>query len=670
MDISLCIYVKQIFDDPVAYRELTASYYNPPATVHFYRDQYFSRYLEMSPVAYEIILPDSKCPPTHFQCPSVPYRLPVFLRCNGVYDCPYKEDEDDCDTYTCPGYFRCRQSRVCVHPDQVCDGRRQCPQYDDEWYCALTCPDPCLCQGQAFTCFSPLSLQEYTHLRYLDASGSGLKAESLCRNTMLVYLNLTNCSITELLLPVLPNVKILDVSSNLLAGIFLDTLKNVSNLNHLVLANNPLTSVFPSGSAETWTFPRLTVLDLASVEMARLDLRSLQPFPGLLSLNLSGSHTRHVSGESLHHALLSRLDVRGCAMTSFPHALLKDLDSLAELHADDFKLCCVQALPEHFSAEDCHGPAPVFSSCERLLGAAVQRILLYLLALLTLLGNGLLVALLLGEGTGHDSVKTFVLHLCGCKLLMGVYLCAVCVGDQAYGGSYLWDDTGWRSGVVCQVLACVFLLACQVSVFTEVSMTLERCVVLTRSQHPMSDQRRRKATTSLCIWAWLAGVCLSVVPSASRWTDFSQTSLCVPLPVAAGLPGGHPYAFSLLVAVNCGLMVLTVAGQIYITTLIHTNTLAFFTNHTIAPHLTAARRLTHLVVTDACCWFGVTLWAVLTSQGMWVPADITYSVSVFFIFVSSALTPYLYLLGGVLERRREVRRRRVLKRLALPVKHK
>nr|KAG5689449.1 hypothetical protein BaRGS_026010 [Batillaria attramentaria] len=66
----------------------------------------------------------------HFLCDG--YCMPVYVRCNDVYDCPGKEDEAACDSYTCPGFYRCRKSSVCLHPDHVCDGISQCPRHDDE----------------------------------------------------------------------------------------------------------------------------------------------------------------------------------------------------------------------------------------------------------------------------------------------------------------------------------------------------------------------------------------------------------------------------------------------------------------------------------------------------------------------------------------------------------
>ena len=92
------------------------------------------------------------CPHTHFQCPGQEMCLPVYMRCNGVFDCPYHDDEVACGTYTCPGFYRCRTSQVCVHPDNVCDGVHHCPLFDDELFCNFTCPDVCKCYGLAFSC--------------------------------------------------------------------------------------------------------------------------------------------------------------------------------------------------------------------------------------------------------------------------------------------------------------------------------------------------------------------------------------------------------------------------------------------------------------------------------------------------------------------------------------
>nr|KAG5686927.1 hypothetical protein BaRGS_018916 [Batillaria attramentaria] len=95
--------------------------------------------------------------------------LPVYVRCNDVYDCPGHEDEADCDTYTCPGFYRCRASRVCVHRDHVCDGNYHCPQRDDELFCQLDCPDNFLRE------FRLSMLSTLVNLQTLNLSESGIE---------------------------------------------------------------------------------------------------------------------------------------------------------------------------------------------------------------------------------------------------------------------------------------------------------------------------------------------------------------------------------------------------------------------------------------------------------------------------------------------------------------
>jgi hypothetical protein len=48
---------------------------------------------------------------------------------NGVYDCPYlhTDDEHIGEDFTCPGFYRCYRSHICVHDHYLCDGIPHCP---------------------------------------------------------------------------------------------------------------------------------------------------------------------------------------------------------------------------------------------------------------------------------------------------------------------------------------------------------------------------------------------------------------------------------------------------------------------------------------------------------------------------------------------------------------
>ncbi|XP_025078627.1 G-protein coupled receptor GRL101-like [Pomacea canaliculata] len=213
----------------------------------------------------------SDCPDTHFRCPGADvYCMPVFLLCNGVLDCPGHEDETMCSNYTCPGFFRCRGSIVCLHPDHVCDGHPQCPQQDDERLCSMACPANCSCNGLSFVCGGHFLVSDYPHLRYLDARGSGMSPSNVVNNIFLVYLNLANCNISRLIDLTLPNLQHLDLSNNSLTFFNDHTFSALINLRVLSMGGNLLSTFFMS--SVSWKIPLHTVLTL---DISRISLKNL-----------------------------------------------------------------------------------------------------------------------------------------------------------------------------------------------------------------------------------------------------------------------------------------------------------------------------------------------------------------------------------------------------------
>ncbi|KAL8624323.1 hypothetical protein ACOMHN_044754 [Nucella lapillus] len=271
----------------------------------------------------------TSCPSSHFQCHSSNYYcLPIYLRCNKVYDCPGHEDEADCDVYTCPGYYRCRDSSICVHADHVCDHRYgQCPQNDDELLCDFSCPGECRCFGMAFYCSQSVDVSDHPDLRYLKSDRTNTTLMDLEDNTMLIHVSLAGCFLLSFQAPNLPNLKILDLSNNLVSHILPQSLKSIKQLNVLKLAGNPLDLHLSSTAITAVT--HLRVLDLSHVHVDQFNASNFEPLAHLHTLNLSHSGLNQVFGVGFQALKsLRSVDLRQCPVNKFPPDMFHNMREL------------------------------------------------------------------------------------------------------------------------------------------------------------------------------------------------------------------------------------------------------------------------------------------------------------------------------------------------------
>lgn len=71
--------------------------------------------------------PDEKC-------------IPLFWKCDSEPDCGDGSDEVNCPPFTCkPGMFQCKSSTTCISRVRICDGVPDCPMKDDEGFCDTPC---------------------------------------------------------------------------------------------------------------------------------------------------------------------------------------------------------------------------------------------------------------------------------------------------------------------------------------------------------------------------------------------------------------------------------------------------------------------------------------------------------------------------------------------------
>ena len=374
------------------------------------------------------------------------------------------------------GYYRCRGSRICLHPSHVCDDVKHCPLHDDEMLCDLECPITCLCQGHAFICSAPFDVSKHVNLRYLEASGYPFPLRDIIGFKFLIRLDLPNCYISTLPMLGLLNLQYLDLKSNNINILDISSIVNLPNLKTLILSNNPINSIVESNQADlSLILPnKLQILDLSFTFLKYIDGSVLTKFEDLRFLNISFSKITSIKNPGFDLLPnLETIDMKGMILKRYPWNMFRNLSNLKVLYADNFKHCCQTLLPDSFVSKNCHSPEDLFSSCERLIKWKTHQIYLWTTATITLVGNLTWICLLIknnqrniksSESKNTSNVNSnFLINLAVGNLLMGVYLHIVGGADLWFKGHYVYHDDQWKTSVVCKIAGGIAVTGYQVS---------------------------------------------------------------------------------------------------------------------------------------------------------------------------------------------------------------
>ena len=376
------------------------------------------------------------------------------------------------------------------------------------------------------------------------------------------------------------------------------------------------------------------------------------------SLNLSYStiHTIHPSGFQ-YTPKVTHLYLAGNPINSFSADLFKPLTSLSFLSSHTYKLCCKQILPDHYGIIDCDAPADEISSCEDLLQSETYRWCLWLIGVLSLLGNMvcLVVRVVVQRTASSSGFHAFVTNLSIADLLIGVYIAIIGVADSLLRGDYLFYDETWKHSVACNVAGFLSLLSCEVSALTIWLITLDRFIVLHFPFSSLRFERTSAAVASLFIW--LLGLCIAftpVLPMTSHWELYSQTGICIPLPVTRQDFKGKTFSVAVFIVFNFVLFALIATGQAFTYWSVQTNALHTDSNK-VSRDLTLARRLISVAVTDFLCWFPIGLCGLLALAEIPIPGEVNVAFAIFVLPLNAALNPFMYTFNMVTEKRRKSR---------------
>ena len=595
------------------------------------------------------------CPDTHFWCPGRHFCVPVFVRCNGVYDCPGHEDEEGCDEYKCPGFYRCRASKVCVHVTQVCDDWPLCPQHDDELFCDQQCPVQCVCQGLAFLCSQSFPAQQFPDLRYLDMRGTGASMHQLGDNHMLIHLSLARCGLRVMSNVTFENLCSLDLSDNLLTEVSVRHFVNMPRLTVLFLSSNPLTSVVTDPTGSSSEVAKMHTLDLSFAQMPSVNKSLFAAFPNLQSLNLSHSGVQLLRWKSTqtHVVSLRELDLRGCEISEMSLGVLRGFLQLQRLHVENPKLCCSSMLPPGFNPDHCHAMSGDMFSCDNLLSSVTYRTVVAVLATLALFGNvsSLTMRVCLGSTWRLSSGGVVLTHLSVADLGTGLYLTTLGLADRLLAGPYVWQDDAWRKGAVCH-LAGVLALSCRLAVsFFILLLSLGRCFCRCPALNQILTPAKAKVMSTA---VWVSSFVLALIPLMTQWQFFGQQALCVPLPhKRSGSLESH-YAYGIMVLLNFILFVVCFMCEVV------SGVCSRIAKPTIMNQ--SSEHSQFVVFGSLTSGFLYTIASLVTTDSYTDSERVVHTALVYFGSVAScAMNPYLHVYGVRAERSRRIKKERLMR---------
>eukprot|EP00745_Piridium_sociabile_P013305 TRINITY_DN1979_c0_g1_i7.p1 TRINITY_DN1979_c0_g1~~TRINITY_DN1979_c0_g1_i7.p1 ORF type:complete len:828 (+),score=103.62 TRINITY_DN1979_c0_g1_i7:348-2486(+) len=594
---------------------------------------------------HQLMEAEELCPGTHYRCTAEwLHCLPVYTRCNGFSDCVYGEDEQECDTLTllCPGFYRCRASSVCVHGDNLCDGWGQCPQRDDELMCDMTCPQGCLCQGHSFVCHRRFPAELSPHFRYLDATGSGMFLSDFSRNTYIIHLNLSKCSLVNVSCVKRPNLHFIDLSNNHLVTLDGSMLLDMPNLQNLFLKNNPfIGNTFKTFKSVHYA---LRILDLSRLRLKTLSSEMSLYLPRVEHMNMSFSaiHIIRTTGFK-YMPQLTELDIRGNAFISFPVDLFSRSTDLSKIFSSNYRLCCENVLPKQHGKVRCFAPSKLFSPCTALMPTEMHRVFIWCVSTSAIWGNLLcLIATFAMKKMFENHFVTTITQLKLAYVCMGINYGVAAIANEVFSEDYINIENTWTSGLTCKASGFLSFLSIEMSSFFLLIFTLDHMTILCFAGDSCRFQQR--STVATCTMTWLAGILLSLtpfLPGLSHWGLHGQSGLCRLALFDHYISHQQFRWFTVIVAINFIVCSMSVAGQVVIYKRLPPYRIALDPAKRWA--FSSVQLMGKVTVTNAVSWilFGVV--TLMAKVGVIAAETIHDAMVVFVLPLSSAVNPLLYM---------------------------
>ena len=468
--------------------------------------------------------------PTKYKCIES-YCVEHDKVCDGISHCPMGEDESDCGNRitnnSCPGLYKCKDSYVCIHSEQICDQKVNCPiRGEDEKRCdILPCPNNCTCIGNNIDC-------SHQRLFRLPKSSSTIHTLIVSHN-MITTLNNLECGYMlqlkldyNLLQKLQPEyfhtclkLLYLDISYNVFNAFSKGDFVKQGNLIYLDISHNPIWSLHES------YFQGLTSLRSLIFSSTKLRYLGNCVFSKMTSL-----HTLEIYKTSLidlddnsfcNLARLQSLILINNTIAYITGNPFQALPYMTVIETDAHHVCC--SASKYVPCHLVHGSS-TFSGCSY--SIIPHRFIGFMRASAIIIITCNVVSIIFWIRDNSDKKGLILIMAMNIfDIVMGLYFLVLAVADKYYDIKYTsWSLEYWNLNWICTIALSCVQLSFQLSLYIAALHSFNR-LFLTR----YAMTYRRYSISLLFMNLFLeGGVVVSVsLTAATVATSNISSPLCI-----------------------------------------------------------------------------------------------------------------------------------------------
>lgn len=201
---------------------------------------------------------------------------------------------------------------------------------------------------------------------------------------------------------------------------------------------------------------------------------------------------------------------------------------------------------------------PGISSADLLMNPTL-RYAAWIMALLTCIGNSMV---LWGRFTFRDenrSVSMVIRNLAVADLIMGFYLAILSLQDLRYRQNYDQVAAQWVQSWGCALAGVLSMVSSEVSILILTFMSIERFLLIS---DPFGHQRLNTKNVMLSLYViWLIGVSIAILPvillhSSTKFYGVHNGGTCFPLFIHDKYSSGWEYSAFIFLGINLTLLLL------------------------------------------------------------------------------------------------------------------